>query len=70
MCDMPVSDRDKLIEIADHTSDRLLSNGILLLLRGDTLPYHVAQALLNSGAALMDAVDLARRVVGGRPTQP
>jgi hypothetical protein len=64
MCNMPESDLEKLLEIAEHTTDRLLANGILLLIRGDSLPYGVAQALLNSGAALMDAVDMTKRIIG------
>lgn len=61
MCDIPPEDRAKLEEIAATTSDRLLSNALVLILRGAYLPQPVVQRLLNAGAALLDAHDAAMR---------
>ncbi len=64
MCTMLQSEREKLMEIASSTEDPLLSNAILLILRGSTLPHPVVQCLLNAGAAMLDAHDRARRIIG------
>jgi hypothetical protein len=66
MC-IPAEDRDKLTNIAHHTSDPLLSNALLLILRGADLPKPVAQRLLNAGAAMLDAHDAAKKFLGRQP---
>jgi hypothetical protein len=63
MC-IPSEDREKLHEIANNTTDDLLPLAISLILRGSMLPKPVAQRLLNAGAAMLDAHDVAKRIVG------
>lgn len=62
---IPVADRQQLEELAANTADPLLSNAILLILRGESLPPPVASRLLNACASLLDAHDYAQKLFGG-----
>jgi hypothetical protein len=63
MCMLP-SEREQLEKLAASTTDPLLQNAILLLLRGESLPPAVVTRLLNAGASLLDAHDMAIRMLG------
>ena len=62
-CSMTPSERAMLEKLAAETDDPLLSNAILLLLRGATLPTPVVQRILNGCAALLDGYDALRREI-------
>lgn len=58
------SEREQIEQLAADTEDQLLANALLLVLRGATLPAPVVQCILNGCAALLDAHDAAKRVLG------
>jgi len=62
---MLVSEREQIEKLAAETDDPLLANALLLVLRGATLPAPVVQCILNGCAALLDAHDVAKRMLGG-----
>lgn len=64
MCGMLDSERAQLMKLAAETDDPMLSNAILLILRGSALPQPVVQRLLNAGAMMLDAHDVAKKIVG------
>lgn len=60
---MTDEERKILGDLANDTEDVLLASAIHLLLRGATLPAPVVQCILNGCAALLDAHDVAKRVL-------